>query len=153
MIVRTENCVNTPCSKWHRACSSIWRRQIQKQGVCMSMDDVKIYGLCIERLKFQIANAKRRLSENAQVYGGHLLLESYNTGDPDDVIDILELYDINERSFEAVREKLDELAYTVSILCRETLNFGMTEEGYLGLYLTVGVNSRNCCKLGEVAVA
>jgi hypothetical protein len=105
------------------------------------MDDVKIYGLCIERLKFQIGNAKRRLNESDLVNVGHLLLESYNTDAPEEIIDILELYDIGERSFEAVSEKLDELAYTVSILSRETLTFGITDKGHLGLYLSVNVNS------------
>lgn len=117
------------------------------------MDEVKIYGLCIQRLKFQIENAKKRLSEKARVYEGHLLLESYNTCDPDDIIDILELYDINERSFKAVQEKLDELAYTVSILCREALTFGLTEEGYLGLYLAVNVNLCKESRLEEAAVS
>ena len=117
------------------------------------MDEVKIYGLCIQRLKFQIANAKRRLSENAKVDEGHLLLESYNTGDPEDIIDILELYDIHERSFEAVMEKLDELAYTVSILCSKTLTFGLTEEGHWGLYLAVNANLCKDSRLEEAAVS
>jgi hypothetical protein len=99
------------------------------------MDGVKIYGLCIERLKFQIGNAKKRLNGSGPVSDEHVLLESYNTDDPEDIIDILELYDINERSFEAVREKLDELAYTVSILTRETLAFGMTERDIWGFIL------------------
>jgi len=117
------------------------------------MDEVKIYGLCIERLKFQIRNAKERFSEGAPFSAEHILLESYNTGDPEDLIDILELYDTDGRSFEAVREKLDELAYTVSILCRETLTFGMTERGHLGLYLATDVNSCNGSKLGEAVIA
>jgi hypothetical protein len=117
------------------------------------MDGVKIYGLCIERLEFQIGNAKKRLNESGQVSDEHFLLESYNTDDPEDIIDILELYDINERSFEAVREKLEELAYTVSVLTRETLTFGITERGHLGLYLAVNVSFRNGSKLEEVVSA
>ena len=117
------------------------------------MDDVKIYGLCIERLKFQIGNAKERLNEGAAVSDEHVLLESYNTDDPEDIIDILELYDINERSFEAVREKLDELAYTVSILTRETLTFGITERGHLGLYLAADVKFRTGSKFEEAVSA
>jgi len=117
------------------------------------MDDVKIYGLCIERLKFQIGNAKKRLNGSDLVNAGHVLLESYNTDDPEEIIDILELYDINERSFEAVREKLDELEYTVSILSRETLTFGITEKGHLGLYLSVNVNSPTCRRCEEAVVA
>ncbi|MBI3592746.1 MAG: hypothetical protein HY099_04625, partial [Nitrospirae bacterium] len=69
-----------------------------------------------------------------------ILLECYNTGDLDDIIDILELYDIEERTFEAFREKLEELAYTVSVLIRETLFFDFTQNGHLGLYLSL--NSR-----------
>ncbi|RJQ21767.1 MAG: hypothetical protein C4560_03470 [Nitrospiraceae bacterium] len=99
--------------------------------------DVKIYGLCLERLKFQINNAKQRTE------GKHVLLElleSYNTRDIEDIIDILELYDIEERTFEALWSKLEELAYTVSVLTTETLIFNITEEGHIGLYLAVNAH-------------
>lgn len=94
------------------------------------MDTVKIYGLCLERLKYQLRNAMNKTSLH-----NRMLLECYNTGDPDDIIDILELYDIEERTIESVINKLADLAYTVSALTCETLSFDFTEKGYLGLYL------------------
>ncbi|MEW6117375.1 MAG: hypothetical protein AB1553_10800 [Nitrospirota bacterium] len=96
------------------------------------MDGVKIYGLCLERLKHQITTAKSRAAGVERV-----LLESYNTGDPEDIIDILELYDVTERTIEQVTEKLDDLAYTVSVLTREKLQFDFTDEGHIGLFLSV----------------
>ena len=102
------------------------------------MDGVKIYGLCLERLKHQIGNAKKRTGGTAP---GPLLLECYNTGETEDIIDILELYDLEDHSPEQVREKLEDLAYTVSMLIREVLEFGFTEKGHLGLYLLPGAVS------------
>jgi hypothetical protein len=100
------------------------------------MDGVKIYGLCLERLKHQIAIAKKRLEGSA--YGSrYFLLESYNTGDLEDIVDILELYDLQDKTPELLREKLNDLAYTVSTLMRHTLIFDYTEEGHLGLYLSL----------------
>ena len=99
-------------------------------------DAAKIYGLCLERLKYQITNAKKRINGNGK-HADSFLLESYNTGDVDDIIDILELYDVKERTPGEVRDKLEELAYTVSALTRETLLFDFTDEGHLGLYLSL----------------
>ncbi len=99
------------------------------------MLEAKMYGLCMERLKYQISSAKQRVKNEPHKYKGYFLLECYNTGDLDDIIDILELYDIEERTFDGVREKLEELAYTVSVLTRETLFFDFTQNGHLGLYL------------------
>ncbi len=96
------------------------------------MLEAKIYGLCLERLRYQIKRAR----ENS-LRPGHVLLEGYNTGDIDDIIDILELYDLEERSYEGLMQKLDDLAYTVSLLTQEKLFFDFTEEGYLGLYLSL----------------
>jgi hypothetical protein len=102
------------------------------------MLEAKIYGLCLERLKYQIGNAKERTAEkDIHEYRNGFLLESYNTGDIDDIIDILELYDLEERTLERLREKLGDLAYTVSLLMRERLFFDFTREGHLGLYLSV----------------
>ncbi|HAM52442.1 MAG TPA: hypothetical protein DCP92_17730 [Nitrospiraceae bacterium] len=58
------------------------------------------------------------------------LLESYNTGELEDIVDILELYDLEKRTLESLQEKLDELAYTVSVLMNETLMFGFREDRY-----------------------
>jgi hypothetical protein len=68
---------------------------------------------------------------------GEVLLESYETGAIEEIIDILELYDVEAQTFEAVREKLDDLACTVSVLTGERLFFDYTGEGHLGLYLTL----------------
>ena len=102
------------------------------------MEGIKIYGLCLERLRHQIANAKKKRVESARpVYPERVLLECYQTAELDDIIDILELYDVEDRTPEIVREKLGDLAYTVSELVRETILFDYTAEGHLGLYLVV----------------
>lgn len=107
------------------------------------MEGAKIYGLCIERLRHQINNAKYRVEKEGMQDQELYLLESYNSGEIDDIIDILELYDIEDRTPAQVNEKLEELAYTVSILTRETLSFGYTDNGHLGLYLALAVNKED----------
>ncbi|HET6515891.1 MAG TPA: hypothetical protein VFG09_12080 [Thermodesulfovibrionales bacterium] len=100
-------------------------------------DEVKIYGLCLIRLRHQIDRAKAQgLSQGLQGEG-RILLESYNSGAIEDIIDILELYDVEEQTVRAVREKLDDLAYTVSVLTGEELSFDFSDEGHLGLYLAL----------------
>lgn len=106
------------------------------------MEAAKIYGLCLERITHQIMNAKQRVNEERQG-NGQVLLESYNTGDTEDIIDILELYDIETRTNEGLKEKLEDLAYTVSALMREVLFFDYTEEGHMGLYLSLKDDSRD----------
>jgi hypothetical protein len=98
------------------------------------MDEVKIYGLCLGRLKHQLNIARQRCTETS-ASPGNILLESFNTSDIDDLIDILELYDIEDRSWEGLINKLDDLVQTVSALMRETFMFAITDEGHLGLYL------------------
>ena len=106
------------------------------------METLSICGLCLERLKYQINNAKKRTSNNGSRSGaGKILLESYNTGDPDDIVDILEIYHIKDRTLEGVQETLDELAYSASVLTRESLHFDFNEDGHLGLFLSI--NSTN----------
>ncbi|MBZ0154859.1 MAG: hypothetical protein K8I29_01420 [Alphaproteobacteria bacterium] len=101
------------------------------------MEEAKIYGLCLERLRYQIRNAKRKKDNGSYLSPGKILLESYNTGDIDEIVDILELYDVEERTTGQVWEKLEDLAYTVCILTREALSFGITPEGCFGLYLAL----------------
>jgi hypothetical protein len=101
------------------------------------MEGVKIYGLCLERLRHQITNARRRGESEERGFQRRILLESYNTGELEEIIDILELYDVEERTEEIVRQKLEDLAYTVSELVRETISFDYTDEGYLGLYIAL----------------
>ncbi len=105
------------------------------------MDGVKVYGLCLERLKYQIALAKKR-QEGSPHGSSYFLLESYNTGVLDDIVDILELYDLEDKTPELLREKLDDLAYTVSTLLGHSLVFDYTGEGHLGLYLATRAVSR-----------
>jgi len=101
------------------------------------MEGAKIYGLCLERLRHQITKAKERAEKYAADGSSGMLLESYNTGELDDIIDILELYDLKDRTFSEANEKLEDLAYTVSELTRERIMFGYTDEGHLGLYLVL----------------
>jgi hypothetical protein len=103
------------------------------------MEAAKIYGLCLERIRHQILHAKQR-THGGRLHDVPILLESYNTGDIEDIIDILELYDIEERTHEGLEEKLEDLAYTVSELVREVLFFDYTEEGHMGLYLSLPLN-------------
>ncbi len=108
------------------------------------METLSICGLCLERLKYQIRNAKKRtVNSGGQTCPGKILLESYNTGDPDEVVDILEIYHVKNRTFEGVQETLDELAYSASVLTREALHFGLNEEGHFGLFLSVNAADSN----------
>ena len=97
------------------------------------MDEAKIYNVCLQRVKFQITNAKKRLNGFAPPEG-RLVLESYNTGDIDEIIDILEIYDLDRHTREGLEEKLEDLAYTVSVLIKETVAYDYDEQGNLGLY-------------------
>src|SRR5208283_1021744 len=108
------------------------------------METLSICGLCLERLKYQINNAKRKTANSGgQTRPGKILLESYNTGDPDEIVDILEIYHVKDRTPEGVRETLDELAYSASVLTREALHFGFNEEGHFGLFLSFNTTVAN----------
>jgi len=98
------------------------------------MDDARIYNVCLQRVKFQITNAKQRLL-NCISHEGQVILESYNTGEIEEIMDILELYDLDDRSRKGLTEKLQDLAYTVSILVKDTITFEYDARGNLGLYL------------------
>lgn len=98
------------------------------------MDDAKIYNVCLQRVKFQITNAKQRMNSTFPA-SGQLELESYNTGDVEEIIDILEIYDLDDRTPEGLSQKLEDLAYTVSVLVREKIFFNYDLRGNLGLYL------------------
>lgn len=104
------------------------------------MDNAKIYGICLERLKHQITLAKQRVKAGA-CGDNPILLECYNTGEVEEIVDILELYDVEEKTREHISEKYGELAYTISELSRELLMFDYTEKGHLGLYLFVNGTS------------
>ncbi len=104
----------------------------------MDIKDLKINGLCVGRLKHQISIARSRDGKGRSLNGHGIVLESYNTGDIDDIIDILELYDIEDRNHETLVEKLKELAEDASLFVDETLEFGFNDEGHLCLYLKPG---------------
>jgi hypothetical protein len=100
------------------------------------MDEAKIYNVCLQRVKFQITNAKQRLN-GAIPPGGRIVLESYRTGDTDEIIDILEIYDLEVHTREGLEEKLEDLAYTVSVLVKDKIAFENDEKGNLCLCLMV----------------
>jgi hypothetical protein len=104
------------------------------------MDEGKIYNICLQRVKFQITNAMQRL-KNATPPSGRLILESYNSGDIEEIIDILEIYDLEDRTRNGLAEKLDDLTYTVSALVRTQIAFDYDEKGNLGLYLVIDGNT------------
>jgi hypothetical protein len=103
------------------------------RGEDLCMDEVKIYGLCLGRIKYQLTIAGKKHAETSSAQG-NVLLESYCTSNIDDLIDILDLYDIEDRTWDGLMNKLDDLAQTVSALMRKTLMFAITDEGHLGLY-------------------
>ncbi len=100
----------------------------------MSEESLKLYGVCLERLKYQIENARQRAGETIK---GRIVLEGYQTGDMEEIIDLLELYDIDDRKPETLKEKLDDVANDVSLLVRETVEFGYDDNGFLCLYWLV----------------
>ena len=108
------------------------------------METQSICGLCLERLKYQIRNAKKRTQNSGgQAGSGRILLESYNTGDPDEIVDILEIYHVKDRTLQGVQETLSELAYSASVLTREELQFDFNEEGHFGLFLSLDATVAN----------
>jgi hypothetical protein len=100
----------------------------------MSFENFKLYGVCVERLKHQLALARKRVGDRPV---DRVVLEGYQTGDIDEIIDILELYDIEEKTPEAFRGKLEDLAHDVSLFIKETIEFGYDDNGNLCLYWKV----------------
>ncbi len=101
----------------------------------MNIEGIKIYGICLERLQHQIMVANSRVEKENIQDKDRIELECYNTGEIDDIVDILELYDIKDEGLETLKEKLKELADDVSLFMRETIEFGFSDNGYLSLYL------------------
>ena len=95
------------------------------------METASICGLCLARLKYQIKNAKKKATD------GKVLLESYCTSDPGEIVDILEIYHVTDRSLKGVMETLADLSCSASVLTRESLYFDFNEDGHLGLYLSL----------------
>lgn len=117
------------------------------------MDGAKIYGLCIERLRHQIRKAKDNYDADQAGPNRTVLLESYLTGDIEEIIDILEIYDLGEHTRENLMVKLSDLAFTVSLLAREILSFGFTDEGQLGIYVLLGDADQGRRKDGEPQIS
>ncbi len=114
----------------------------------------KIYNVCLERVDFQITNAIKRLNGNSSSTD-RIILESYNTGDIEEIVDILEIYDLKARTREGLAEQLEDLAYTVSMLVRNKVAFDYDTNGNLGLYLvlTEGTEDTNAEKREHVVNA
>ncbi|MHB8883151.1 MAG: hypothetical protein ACYC69_16790 [Thermodesulfovibrionales bacterium] len=110
------------------------------------MDDAKIYNVCLQRVKFQITNAKKRLAAGTAARDA-MILESYNTGDPGEIIDILEIYDLEDHTPQGLKEKLRDLAYTVSVMVRDTIAFDYDDKGHLALYWVV--QGTSCAAFSE----
>jgi DNA primase large subunit len=100
------------------------------------VEGAKVYGLCLDRLEFQIKNALTRINKENSLYNPEkgFVLESYCTGDIDEIIDLLEIYDVTDRDRETIIGKLSEIAYSTSLLLGETIRFDFSEEGFLNLY-------------------
>jgi hypothetical protein len=92
------------------------------------MHDAKIYGLCLERIKHQILNARTRGEDK-------VLLETYCTSDTGEIIDILELYDLDNKTDGGLWDKLRELSYTISLLLGHQLEFGYGPDREIGLFV------------------
>ena len=116
------------------------------------MDEAKIYNVCLQRVKFQITNAKQKLNGSSRAEE-RTILESYCTGDVGEIIDVLELYDLGSHDRSGLHEKLEDLAYTVSILVREPVTFDYDAKGHLGLYLTIKKNPDDECDRADAALA
>lgn len=107
----------------------------------------KVNGVCLQRVAQLISKAKERL--NGNIYQGQVLLESYCTGDVEDIVHILVLYHLRERTREGLAKELEKLAFALSRIAHEELSFGYCESGNLGLYLTITDGDR----AGELAAA
>ena len=97
----------------------------------MDLQDFKLYGLCVMRLKHQIALAKER----GRMCNGRVALESFCTGEVEEIVDLLELYDLKDISRRALDAMLCELAEDASLFVREPIAFDYDESGELCLYL------------------
>ncbi len=104
------------------------------------VEGVKVYGLCLERLEYQIKNAFITIEQTPELCHPEkgYLLESYNTSDMDDIVDLLEIYDVVDEEKETIMEKLSEVAYNASLLVGEKLKFDFCQDGDLCIYLIPG---------------
>lgn len=110
------------------------------------MKNSKIYGICLDRLSELIGKAKVRMNGSRQ--DRQVLLESYNTGNVNDIVYILDLYDLEEHTYTGLIKELEFVASSISEVMRETLTFGYCESGHLGLYLA---GDNTSARTGELA--
>lgn len=103
----------------------------------MDLKDFKLYNVCVMRLRHQIEIAHK----GGRMSGGRTVLESYCTSDIEEIIDIHELYDIEDRTIEGVMKKLARVAGDASLFVKEKVEFDFSEEGELCLYLVNSVVS------------
>ena len=97
----------------------------------MDLGEFKLYGLCVERLKHQIkiASSSGRMSDMPVV------LESYCTGDIEEIIELLELYDLEDKSHAGLMQRLSDLAKDAGLFIKEKIRFDYNEDGELCIYL------------------
>jgi hypothetical protein len=100
------------------------------------MEGFKIYNICLDKLTESIDAVRKGDCEMIHM-DGRILVESYKTADVEEIIRILGLHDIKERNKEGLRDKLDDLSLTLSCFTQEELEFDFSEQGELGLYLSV----------------
>jgi len=100
------------------------------------VEGFKINNICLDKL-IESIDAARKNGHDTADKNGRILVESYNTSEAEEIIRILGLHDIKERTFEGVRDKLDDLSLTLSCFTQEELVFDFSEQGKLGLYLSV----------------
>jgi hypothetical protein len=100
------------------------------------MEGFKIHNICLDKLTERIDEA-RIGSEVRSDKDGRILLESYNTSDIDEIIRIIGISDLRDRTIEGLLEKLEDLSLTLSCFTQEDLIFAFSEQGDLGLYLSV----------------
>jgi hypothetical protein len=97
----------------------------------------KVYGLCLKRLRHQSGNAKLRVNgETVKRFRSYIARELHHSDIEESISDVLELYDVEERTCLAVKTKLEDCTYTVSALLGETIAFGSTAKGALDRYLS-----------------
>ena len=97
----------------------------------MDLQDFKLYGLCIMRLRHQI----QRALDSGRMRDGRVELESFCTAETDEIVDLLELYDLEDRTRAGLMEMLGELAADASLFVSGQIEFAFNEESELSLYL------------------
>jgi hypothetical protein len=98
------------------------------------VEGFKIHNICLDKLIDSIDEVRKKRHQPVDK-NGLMLIESYNTADAEEIIRILGLTDIKDRTMEGLKDKLDDLSLTLSCFTQEELEFALDAEGNLGLYL------------------